>query len=438
MSQNQFHLTTNGLQNIQIANIPNDFAFIVGDHTYPTNLPLACFISPRVCREHVSDTTTNSLTINVDDSDYQFKSIVDLMNGKTLDISENNVEYLKEIGMLLENFEIVEKSLQYKFSISPITLENVMDRLTEMVSCKITHQETIEFARQHFPEIEYKNLEKASPDALFYLFSLEKLRTVSEDYLFELAYKLVTDHGSKLFRLFESILFEFVSTENMKKFISIADPNEITGRLWASISKRLEMKVFPDWKSETRHIYSSVKENEVKRTMERLYYDDKKEWNGIIQYLWRKNNENPHNAGLIFIGVSSTYNGVHQQSVIDLSWDNYWYSTNEKNSYFSVDFLKMLVVPRSVEIRNGKSGYSLKSWVIEGSNDGINFDILDEHESCLDFKPKYTTKVYQLNNPDNKEYRIIRLRQTSVNNNGSMALELSRFEIYGDLILLNE
>lgn len=434
MSQDQIILTLNGLRNIQQANLANDFTFFVGENSYCTNTALACFISPYVSSLLATDPTTDHVKILIDDKKSQFNMIMDMLNGKIIKINEDNMNYLIEIGLKLKNPEIVEKALNYKFSLEPLSLKNIMDKISEMVECRIDHQETIQFAKDHFCEIEFAYFQEAEPNVLFYLFSLENLKVSSEDQFFEITYNLVKERGHVLFHLFDNVLFEFLSPENMSKFLQIATPDNVSGRLWSSLSKRLALKVFPDWKSENRHVYLVDEDSSKERSMNRLDYDEKNEWKGIINYLWEECKENPHNSGQIFVGVSSTYNGVHHQSVIDFSWENYWYSTNEKNSFFSVDFLHMLIVPRYYEIRNGKSGFSLRSWVFEASTNGVDFEILDEHSQCDDFRPKLTRNVYKVNNPENKEFRVIRIRQTDKNNSNTMNLELSRFEIYGDLI----
>lgn len=78
------------------------------------------------------------------------------------------------------------------------------------------------------------------------------------------------------------------------------------------------------------------------------------------------------------------------KNILDFSNNGiYFASINEQNSWIKFDFINRKVRPNSYSIRtwNAPAGSShLMNWIIEGSNDDLEWKILDEQKnvSCLD------------------------------------------------------
>lgn len=58
--------------------------------------------------------------------------------------------------------------------------------------------------------------------------------------------------------------------------------------------------------------------------------------------------------------------------------NKYFYSLNEYNQWICFDFKEYKIIPTNYTIKSDYSTCNLKSWFIEGSNDNMNWEILDE------------------------------------------------------------
>ena len=429
-------LSSEGLQNILQLEKQEDFTFKTNKREYKVSTLLACFISPIITQNLKQDLTIREFKLDVEEKDGNFDDLIDLMTGKEIKINDSNFQFLLDCSNQLGNEEILEKILDWKFNKVEITTDNAVERMMLISQLKVKHKPTIEFIRDHFTEIPYYYFKKCNLDTLIEICSIEGLHINNESQLFAFVNQIVNDLGPEYFDLFGCVLFEYLPPEDMETFVNQMCAERMTGKIWESLSKRLCMKVFPDWKKEERHTFAGANDDTVAKASEKIYFNGDNHWDGILARLWRLcGSVNPHDAGKARVFVSSTYNGCKQQNVINMNWDNYWYSCNEDSAWFCIDFMENLVVPHSYELRSGSSGLSLRSWVMEGSKDAIKWDIIDEHNDSNDFKTKFSSHYYEITNEN--EYRYIRIRQTSKNNHGAANLELSRIEIYGNLILFD-
>lgn len=81
---------------------------------------------------------------------------------------------------------------------------------------------------------------------------------------------------------------------------------------------------------------------------------------------------------------------------------------------------------------DGNNANHLQSWVIEGSNDLINWDSIDKR-TTKDLCSNFAVKSYHCNLQKYKDYRCIRLRQTGKNSNFLDYLMIANIEFFGML-----
>jgi hypothetical protein len=75
----------------------------------------------------------------------------------------------------------------------------------------------------------------------------------------------------------------------------------------------------------------------------------------------------------------------------------------------------------------------LRSWVIEGSSDGLRFDhIIDRRDNNSEANSEHPIGTFSVS--CGEFYRSIRLRQTGKNQKGNDYLVLDAFEIFGELM----
>jgi len=176
--------------------------------------------------------------------------------------------------------------------------------------------------------------------------------------------------------------------------------------------------------------------------------------NGALYYLGtlgKKNiYRNPHELNLVTVFASSLSKGELSdfvgRNLVNLRTEN------EEFSYFGVDLGKnRKLLPSAYSLRNRNSStHVLLCWELEGSNDKINFEILDtrifwsenydmnkklERERNLLIEPGCTStwgisKKIREKYPDGFRYFLI--KQIDKNSNGSYNLTNSGFELYGE------
>ena len=177
--------------------------------------------------------------------------------------------------------------------------------------------------------------------------------------------------------------------------------------------------------------------------------------NGALYYLGTyglsRKYQNPHDLKLIKAFGSSLLSGYYSdfvgRNIINLC------SENEENSFFGVDLgPNRYLLPTLYSIRNRDSNSNvLLNWDLQGSNDKINFTILDKRrfnvENDSKNKDKYrkyrnllkepkTTSTWGISKRIREKYpngfRYFLLKQIGKNSSGNYNLAISGFEIYGE------
>ena len=176
--------------------------------------------------------------------------------------------------------------------------------------------------------------------------------------------------------------------------------------------------------------------------------------NGALYYIGTLGKKqiycNPHELNLVTAFASSLSKGEISdfvgRNLVNLRTEN------EEFSFLGVDLgQNRKLIPKAYSIRNRNSStHVLLCWELEGSNDKINFEILDrrifrsdnyemnkklERERNLLIKPGCTStwgisKKIREKFPEGFRYFI--LKQIDKNSNGSYNLTNSGFELYGD------
>lgn len=174
---------------------------------------------------------------------------------------------------------------------------------------------------------------------------------------------------------------------------------------------------------------------------------------GLFYYLGTLGNrtayKNPHEIGQVIACASSIGKGK-LSDIVGRDLINFR-TLNEENAFVGVDLGDgRSFIPTSYSIRNRNSPqHVMVSWSLEGSNDRINFEVLDRRCFCYedkDLQKKYEKMRNALTVPGrittwgvdpNVRYkhpygfRYIYLRQIERNSSGSYNLAISGIELYG-------
>jgi hypothetical protein len=154
-----------------------------------------------------------------------------------------------------------------------------------------------------------------------------------------------------------------------------------------------------------------------------------KPFDGIFARLSNDCAGNVHERGLVKITSSGDGQGSPWE-VTNPDWNSHWWGCGSDTPWICFDFVERSVALTDYSLKAAEIRFDfLRKWEIEGSNDGSNWNRIDEQT---------TRELCQANAVNSWHighrgayYRFLRLRQTGVNSGGTMNLNLTRIEFFG-------
>lgn len=125
--------------------------------------------------------------------------------------------------------------------------------------------------------------------------------------------------------------------------------------------------------------------------------------------------------------------------VIDFIKNSRFVSENEKDQFVCLDFIDIKVKPNKYSIMSSigsiPKSENPQSWLIEGSNDKKNWDILDEENGEKSIDGKGLSNTIAIKEPKDF-YRYLRIRQTGESTTeNSYTLKIGQIEFFGEINL---
>ena len=400
-----------------------NFVFVVGGVEYRCCRFQACFVSGLVRRLLASDRRISRVSLKVHDDSCYFKDVVSLMNGQKISITPANAGFLEVCGRELENNELLDRIISFQLDSEDISMSNVGDRIRIKSGCHSDYKGELDFLASHFFEVELDVLKCLSISDLELVLTNQLLRLASEDQLYDSILSLAGDKGDDVLVLLRYIKFEFLSESKLDEFLDRIFP-DLVMCVWGSLCECVR-----------RSCRSSTK---TSLKSERYHVDFKTctsasgAFNGIIQHIRDECGGNPHEKGVISITASSTAQNQCQQ-LIEYGWNKWWHSHEAPDSFVQFDFKSRPVCLNAYSLKSdGNDSGHLLSWVLEVSDDGSTWEVIDERNT-YDLDGKFVVKMHECNRRSNRFARFVRLRQTGHNSNGHYTLRLSEIEFFGDL-----
>lgn len=393
------------------------FTFVLGNSRYSCHRSLAEFISPFVSRMVRVDRACNEFTIDLLYDPGCFHHILDLMNGKSINISPEDASNLMLYAEKLGNTELYG-ILRDTFK-SKLTKETAIPFLLHQIDAGLKYDDEITFIASNLSDFTPENLAPIPLKVLELIFSSPNLRIETEGDLYTLIRTLVTFNGSKYRVLYDYILYEYLTEAEINLFLSEISLSDVNEQLWDALSKRLRMKVSPHAQEEERHSEGTIS-----------FKTDP--FAGIVSYLRELSGSNPSLNGLIDISYQG--GNPYCDKLFEPGWKCYWSSTNAPGQWLNFEFKKhqIYLTEYTLKSPNSKAGWNhMKSWVIEGSDDGITWCEMDRREDNNDLNGKNRVMTWKCQNP--QRVRNVRLRQIGKNHHNADDIQLTNIEFFGRL-----
>lgn len=269
-------------------------------------------------------------------------------------------------------------------------------------------------------------------DILEIIINNSNLVLKDEDQLIKLINKFYLNDW-RFSKLFKFVFFSNVENSTIDEFLSIFDYNNLTAEIWRSISTRLRntCKETNDEKNQTR--YCCIKKEIGKKFQPK----GDSNFDGIIKHLRDETNNNIEKK--INITSSVLASDYPPSNVVIYEDQNKFFICDQSgpNPWICFEFKENKIIPTCYQIRSkpsGVNGCHPKSWLIEGSNDSSNWEVLDSKKNCSILNGSNIPHLFSINNKNSKEFRYIRMKLEGKAWCGNYHLELDSFELYGKLI----
>lgn len=241
MSPTPLALSAHGLLNVSLLPADDVFTFIVGDNKYHVSRFFAAFISPIIYSNLLADPLFSSFTIDIPDINHNFQMVIDLMQGKTINASLGDMQYLDLVSRKLGNAELLNMIKSHIEE--PFKITNIIEIIQDKFSLGLNISEEINFAAANFTRLSYERLESLDCSILEQILHSKRLLISSESELLAFITRLIEKHGQEYRILLENIVISNLDSDSMKIYVSLFDMDDVTTEMWGHIVKRLCLPV---------------------------------------------------------------------------------------------------------------------------------------------------------------------------------------------------
>ena len=296
----------------------------------------------------------------------------------------------------------------------------------------------IDFASSHFEEINSEEMKKLNIETLSLIMSNHHLRLRNEDSLLEFILTLYATNQDYS-TLFEHVIFSNLKQNSINTFIEQFHIDSLDRNTWISIMTGLSDLSLNQTSNPTK---STLTTNRYLSTKLEFQVDSENKFNGILKYLNDKTGGNILQNGTINI-TSNNESSYTPYNMVDFQSDDYFRHENNEMSTILFDFKDKSIQMTHYSIHTGTYDTNrghLKSWVIEGSVDGNQWDEIDNQTNNSSLNGSRYEAIFEVKHKRKEFYRYIRLRQTGLawcpdsNNN---RFEIMYIDFYGVLLETN-
>jgi hypothetical protein len=315
-----------------------------------------------------------------------------------------------------------------------LTTLNVLDRLEFLFSADESCEREIEFCSFHFYELDSTAIFSMGFEIVSSIISNSLIRLKDEESLYELIVSHQS-HDSRFFSLFAHIRFEYLSSDSMRSFIQTMTESFdfLTFPIWCSLCHRLSLSV---------SINSSCDRFIHQNSSVICPFSPPSNLDGIISYLTKRFGGHVMDRSIVWITASGSYSSESYplRQIADFENRSVFATKNWVNSWICYDFKDMWIklTHYSIRSRCDSDSHHLRFWILEGSNDGSDWIEIDERKNDTSLNGRGAISTFSVSKESEREFRMIRLRQTGKNSNDFDYLEVSGMEFFGVIAGLNQ
>ena len=435
----EYSFTTSVLKNVNYENYEKDFEIVFANGVYKCSAFFAELASPNIAKERKMDPTMSSYKIDVKlkTTEKVFSKIEDLVKGLSIEITDNDVEgeffrVLLELG----NCEVLNtkpfKNINNNNAIALICMKKYYGA---------KYNDEIEYCAEHFEEMRLRFLVKAPTKLLarpmpckdiakpgkqstlekYALENSDLMKVLKSDKLcLKSEYSLLCFVKERMeidpmgMEFLAAIKPQYLENDEMNELVGIIDKLEYPqiGQLWKHMKERLiSLKVLTN---AYRHRYCEIP------------YNGKNRWNGIFAYYRTKDRITDWKFNpAVEIKTKNNNNDIYR--IID-GYDIY---INEgRETYIEFKFRQNKVKINGYSLKSDvNQKHWLKSWRIIGSNDYVNWFVIDERRDQETLMSEGAEVTYTFD--PLYEFRYIRFMQIDRSYQNDDNFSVNRLEFFG-------
>lgn len=417
------NLSADGLKRVAAQQLAKDFTFVVGEKKYHCSSIFAEFVSPKIAKLRMQDNTINSFSIDIPDPDGYFNLVLQLMHGNDVTANVPESIFLRKVGHILENTEIVNA---FSFlNTKKLTIQNAVPTLEEKMENGRDITKEIQYIASNFYTIKKNSLFNLDLETLNFILSSPNLVIDSENDLYTFIIDLITKRGNKFKTLLSKVRYQCLTEDviaNFSKYVTPQDFTEIEG-LWEAVSARLKCK----------HQKKQIGSRYIPYDIKLPFTNDP--FKGIFTYITENitNMKNPIEIGVVEVTVSKDGDcTVPPHNLIRYSSPpSKWYLSEHEDSWVCFDFKNARIAMSAYTMCSGSDSSYWDfpvSYTWEGSNDRITWTEIDSKDENMEMGGNEKTHTWTL--PTTSPFfRYVRFRLRNVKKRGGLYTPM--IELFG-------
>ena len=416
-----FHIDPEILESVSSVPLEKDFTFTVGDKTYKCNKFLACCLSKNVQDLLKSDATTSSISLNIDDKHHVFDRIMESLEGKEVLFTEDENSTLFQFSIQLSNQQLLDFSEEQ--AIKSLTIDNCFCTLNYFIQINAKPEQIIKFIAERLDQIPFQTIPKLPFEILEEIIT-KKQGQMTFLFLIDWIKQYTLKYGEEFSALIDSIDFEGLPDD---EYLSLADTCSPE-----SVQQRFIMKHF----------------SKISRAIKTF-----KEQKEPLNMTFQPNGDGSLSGLFSFLAQHSPNNIVRDCKITMYAETNTQFLPDlveltgpRKNKHYKNEPVQGLTQPFILfdlhEMRIEVSAYTIiscyctepgcepKTWEIHGSNDNINWVLIDRVSDSSALVGRYKKKTFYVTQQSIPAVRYIKYIQIE-NFFKNTIIHLSGFELFG-------
>ena len=477
-SKDLFSLSTNPSF---IQKLPPDFEIIVAGvpvTRYKVHLCVAASFSLTIRTWSLCDPVKRFFEYPEPDNRGFFQLIIDFMYGKDITLTPENARFLNMAAAYLENPELLDLTAKYLMQFG--MEQDCLKRLVNAPKVSVVIPE-ITLVSHNFDNLKSLDDMKKLPIYIYdAILGMIDLNIENEKSFFQWINNLVEARGPEFAQLFAHLRIEDLDPASVRLLKSRLTPDMIGGALWKALCKRLlyrttteepptKRKVYPP-PPKANHSAQNVQQNQVSQgqmyaqqsNITQYHQEQPKQansinrfkhypykpghpFNGIFAALRDLHDKNPCSAGLVAMDGGGGPKARFLPKLLDYSnldawWNNYnGNGFNKNDQWITIHFKRHEVVLSDYTLSSPMQypdSCQPKSWRVYGSNDTVNWELIDEVFNSQKMNKKHPTEVFSIKSQNQKGpftwFKIEQLQnQKKVSTNDQNQFCLNGLEFYG-------